>query len=124
MICFFFSDVHSDDDGDHRMPPEKLMALTMFQPLMDYVVSCDHILYQCIVDFLIPSVLRSIPATLTQAIRNFAKSLEGWMKTSMQSYPQSCVQAKVCYFHVLLCNCSPVCITESTFFSINLIVYC
>ena len=89
------SDAHSDDDGDHRMPPEKLMILTMFQPLVEYIVMCDHILYQCIVDFLIPSVLRSIPATLTQAIRNFAKSLESWMKSVMQSYPQPCFQAKV-----------------------------
>lgn len=95
FLLSFHSDSHSDDDGDHRMPPEKLMVMTMFQPLVDYVVTCDHILYQCIVDYLIPSVLRSIPATLTQAIRNFAKSLESWMKSVMLSYPQACVQAKV-----------------------------
>ncbi len=94
---FLISDSISDDDGDHRMSPEKLMILTMFQPLVEYIVTCDHILYQSIVDFLIPSVLRSIPATLTQAIRNFAKSLESWMKNVMLSYPQACIQAKVCY---------------------------
>ena len=89
------SDIQSDDDGDHRLPPDKLMVMTTFQPLLDYLVACDHILYQCIVNFLIPSVLRPIPATLTQAIRNFAKSLESWMKGCMEDYPHSCVQAKV-----------------------------
>ena len=62
---------------------------------MEYLTSCDFILYQCIVEFLIPSVLRPIPATLTQAIRNFAKSLEGWMKGSLEGFPTQCVQSKV-----------------------------
>lgn len=38
----------------------------------------------------------SSPAgTLTQAIRNFAKSLEGWLISAMSEFPQPVVQSKV-----------------------------
>jgi regulatory factor X 1/2/3 len=89
------SDVQVDDDQDHRLSRDKLLALTSYQPLLSYMIACDHILYQCIVNFLISNVLRPIPATLTQAIRNFAKNLETWMKSSLEDYPVKCVQAKV-----------------------------
>ena len=32
---------------------------------------------------------------LTQAIRNFAKSLEGWLKTSMAGVPDDMIKTKV-----------------------------
>lgn len=35
------------------------------------------------------------PGTLTQAIRNFAKSLEGWLANAMSDFPQQVVQTKV-----------------------------
>ncbi|XP_019850311.1 PREDICTED: DNA-binding protein RFX2-like isoform X1 [Amphimedon queenslandica] len=89
------SDIQADDDQDHRLSREKLFVLTSCQPLLDYLVACDHILYQCIVNFLISNVLRPIPATLTQSIRNFAKNLENWMNSCLEGYPVKCVQAKV-----------------------------
>ena len=82
--------------------------------MIDYINSCDHILYQCIVDTLLSDVLKPIPGntagthrllhrlwshcstgTLTQAIRNFAKGLEGWLTNSLQGYPRPFVQLKV-----------------------------
>lgn len=33
--------------------------------------------------------------TLTQAIRNFAKSLEGWLTNAMSDFPQQVIQTKV-----------------------------
>ena len=33
--------------------------------------------------------------SLTQAIRNFAKSLEGWLKNAMQNVPEDMVRTKV-----------------------------
>ena len=33
--------------------------------------------------------------SLTQAIRNFAKSLEGWLKNAMQGIPEEMIKAKV-----------------------------
>lgn len=99
--------MQSDDDQDHRLSRDKLLILTSYQPLLDYMNSCDHILYQCIVNFLISNVLRPIPATLTQAIRNFAKNLEMWMKSSLEGYPVKCNQAKVSFcFKMVHCDVS------------------
>ncbi|XP_025772179.1 DNA-binding protein RFX2 [Puma concolor] len=36
-----------------------------------------------------------LPGTLTQAIRNFAKSLEGWLTNAMRDFPQQAIQTKV-----------------------------
>lgn len=36
-----------------------------------------------------------LPGTLTQAIRNFAKSLEGWLTNAMRDFPQQVIQTKV-----------------------------
>lgn len=35
------------------------------------------------------------PGSLTQAIRNFAKSLEGWLINAMSGFPQQVIQTKV-----------------------------
>ena len=84
-----------DEESDHQLPKEKIILLTSCQPVIDYLNTCDHILYQCIVDFLIPDVLRPIPGTLTQAIRNFAKSLEGWLSGNIHGYSSNLIKAKV-----------------------------
>lgn len=40
-------------------------------------------------------VFVSTAGSLTQAIRNFAKSLEGWLKNAMQNVPEEMVKTKV-----------------------------
>uniref|UniRef100_A0A8C7Z1B5 DNA-binding protein RFX2 n=1 Tax=Oryzias sinensis TaxID=183150 RepID=A0A8C7Z1B5_9TELE len=77
------------------IPREKLVALCKYEPVRLWMRSCDHILYQALVEVLIPDVLRPVPSTLTQAIRNFAKSLEGWLTNAMTSFPQEIVRTKV-----------------------------
>lgn len=47
------------------------------------------------VDVLIPDVLRPIPSSLTQAIRNFAKNLENWLTDAMSGCPQKVTQIKI-----------------------------
>ena len=84
-----------DDEGDNQLPKDSLLLITANQPVIDYLNACDHILYQCIADFLISDVLRPIPGTLTQAIRNFAKNLEGWLTNSLQGYPTNVTNSKV-----------------------------
>ncbi|MED6282858.1 DNA-binding protein rfx2 [Characodon lateralis] len=86
---------NSDDDLERVIPREKLVALCKYEPVRVWMRSCDHILYQALVEILIPDVLRPVPSTLTQAIRNFAKSLEGWLTTAMTSFPQDVVRIKV-----------------------------
>lgn len=71
-------------------------ALLRSPPVMVYVRNFDYKFYQNLVDVLIPDVLRSIPSSLTQAIRNFAKSLESWLYNAMLGCPQELVNIKVC----------------------------
>ncbi|CAN9500310.1 unnamed protein product [Ophioblennius macclurei] len=86
---------NSDDDLEGLIPREKLLALCKYEPVRLWMRSCDHILYQALVEILIPDVLRPVPSTLTQAIRNFAKSLEGWLTNAMTNFPQEIVRTKV-----------------------------
>ncbi|XP_068089856.1 DNA-binding protein RFX2 isoform X2 [Hyperolius riggenbachi] len=85
----------SEEEQEAIIPKEKLLVLCKYEPVMRWMRSCDHILYQALVEILIPDVLRPVPSTLTQAIRNFAKSLEGWLTNAMADFPQQIVQAKV-----------------------------
>uniref|UniRef100_A0A8C3AIJ0 DNA-binding protein RFX2 n=1 Tax=Cyclopterus lumpus TaxID=8103 RepID=A0A8C3AIJ0_CYCLU len=86
---------NSDDDLEGVIPREKLVALCKYEPVRLWMRSCDHILYQALVEILIPDVLRPVPSTLTQAIRNFAKSLEGWLTNAMTNFPQEIIRTKV-----------------------------
>ncbi|XP_063311927.1 DNA-binding protein RFX2 isoform X6 [Pelobates fuscus] len=85
----------SEEEQEAVIPKDTLMVLCKYEPIMRWMRSCDHILYQALVEILIPDVLRPVPSTLTQAIRNFAKSLEGWLTNAMCDFPQQIVQAKV-----------------------------
>eukprot|EP00066_Takifugu_rubripes_P028411 XP_011617677.1 PREDICTED: DNA-binding protein RFX2 isoform X4 [Takifugu rubripes] len=84
-----------DDEVEGAIPREKLVALCKYEPVRLWMRSCDHILYQALVEILIPDVLRPVPSTLTQAIRNFAKSLEGWLTNAMSNFPQEIIRTKV-----------------------------
>ncbi|XP_060131344.1 DNA-binding protein RFX2 isoform X2 [Zootoca vivipara] len=85
----------SEEPRDALVPRHKLIAMCKYIPIMKWMRGCDHILYQTLVEILIPDVLRPVPSTLTQAIRNFAKSLEGWLINAMSDFPQQIVQTKV-----------------------------
>uniref|UniRef100_A0A4W3IHN4 DNA-binding protein RFX2 n=1 Tax=Callorhinchus milii TaxID=7868 RepID=A0A4W3IHN4_CALMI len=82
-------------ENDAIFPKDKLMELCKFDPIVKWMRSCDHVLYQALVEILIPDVLRPVPSALTQAIRNFAKSLEGWLTTAMIGFPQQMLRTKV-----------------------------
>ncbi|XP_064031201.1 DNA-binding protein RFX2 isoform X3 [Pogoniulus pusillus] len=85
----------SEEEHEGSLPKDKLIALCKYEPVLKWMRSCDHILYQALVEILIPDVLRPVPSTLTQAIRNFAKSLEGWLMNAMSEFPPQVVQIKV-----------------------------
>ncbi|XP_076159243.1 transcription factor RFX3 isoform X1 [Alosa pseudoharengus] len=80
---------------ESRLPRATLLLLCRNETVLKWMSACDHLMYQVLVEILIPDVLRPIPSALTQAIRNFAKSLEGWLSTAMNAVPQRMVQAKV-----------------------------
>uniref|UniRef100_A0A8D2QTP2 Transcription factor RFX3 n=1 Tax=Zosterops lateralis melanops TaxID=1220523 RepID=A0A8D2QTP2_ZOSLA len=72
-----------------------LITLCKNESILKWMCNCDHVMYQALVEILIPDVLRPIPSALTQAIRNFAKSLEGWLSNAMNNIPQRMIQTKV-----------------------------
>ncbi|XP_051894058.1 DNA-binding protein RFX2-like isoform X3 [Pristis pectinata] len=85
----------SEEESEAVFPKDKLISLCKFEPIIKWMRNCDHVLYQALVEILIPDVLRPVPSALTQAIRNFAKSLEGWLMSAMSGFPQQMVRTKV-----------------------------
>ncbi|XP_068995868.1 MHC class II regulatory factor RFX1 isoform X3 [Embiotoca jacksoni] len=88
------------NESEKRLPKSCLVLLCKFEPVLRWTRECDNLLYQTLVDILIPDVLRPIPSALTQAIRNFAKSLENWLTGAMMDIPEEMVRIKV------VCVCS------------------
>ncbi|KAM9856799.1 MHC class II regulatory factor RFX1-like isoform 2-T2 [Aulostomus maculatus] len=88
------------NESEKRLPKSCLVVLCKFEPVLQWTRECDNILYQTLVEILIPDVLRPIPSALTQAIRNFAKSLENWLSGAMMNIPEEMVRIKV------VCVCS------------------
>ncbi|XP_061685188.1 MHC class II regulatory factor RFX1 isoform X3 [Syngnathoides biaculeatus] len=82
-------------ESEKRLPKSCLVLLCKFEPILHWTRACDNLLYQTLVEILIPDVLRPIPSALTQAIRNFAKSLESWLSGAMMNIPEEMVRVKV-----------------------------
>lgn len=54
---------HSDEDPEAAvLPKDKLVSLCKCDPVLKWMRSCDHILYQALVEILIPDVLRPVPS--------------------------------------------------------------
>lgn len=87
----------SSDCGEQEkgLSQSKLRLLSKCEAVQKFVQHADYQFYQNLVDVLIPDVLRPIPSSLTQAIRNFAKSLEGWLTSAMQGCPEDMVKIKI-----------------------------
>ncbi|KAK7930210.1 hypothetical protein WMY93_006605 [Mugilogobius chulae] len=83
------------NESEKRLPKACLVMLCKFEPVLLWTKGCDNLLYQTLVEILIPDVLRPIPSALTQAIRNFAKSLESWLTGAMMNIPEEMVRIKV-----------------------------
>uniref|UniRef100_A0A8C1PLR8 Transcription factor RFX3 n=1 Tax=Cyprinus carpio TaxID=7962 RepID=A0A8C1PLR8_CYPCA len=87
--------ITENSEIEGRLPRSTLTLLCRNEAVLKWMNTCDHLMYQALVEILIPDVLRPIPSALTQAIRNFAKSLEGWLTNAMSSIPQRMIQTKV-----------------------------
>ncbi|CAI5679473.1 unnamed protein product [Oreochromis niloticus] len=83
------------NESEKRLPKSCLVVLCKFEPVLRWTRECDNLLYQTLVEILISDVLRPIPSALTQAIRNFAKSLENWLTGAMMNIPEEMVRIKV-----------------------------
>ncbi|KAJ8383700.1 hypothetical protein AAFF_G00215420 [Aldrovandia affinis] len=83
------------EESEKRLPKSCLVLLCKYEPVLHWSRDCDNTLYQGLVEILIPDVLRPIPSALTQAIRNFAKSLESWLTNALMNIPEEMVRIKV-----------------------------
>nr|CAB3265546.1 RFX1/2/3 regulatory factor X [Phallusia mammillata] len=100
---FWRADYNSDEPSmtreefEMKLPRHKLLALCSWAPVQRWVKDSDHMMYQSLVEVLIPDVLRPIPSALTQAIRNFAKGLETNLKRSLEKgdIPMDLIRIKV-----------------------------
>ncbi|XP_069460484.1 MHC class II regulatory factor RFX1 isoform X3 [Ambystoma mexicanum] len=89
------------DEAEKRLPRDYLVILSKYEPVLKWTKDCDNLLYQGLVEILIPEVLRPIPSALTQAIRNFAKSLESWLSSAMMNIPEEMVAAASAFAQTL-----------------------
>ncbi|XP_062814958.1 DNA-binding protein RFX2-like isoform X2 [Anolis carolinensis] len=97
---FWNSEALSSDDNNTDsvrlfLPRSRLTALCGLSPVVSWMQSCDRLLFQTLLETLVPDVLRPVPGTLTQSIRTFAKGLEGWLASAMTGFPQQILQAKL-----------------------------
>lgn len=57
-----------------RLPSSQLMALCRNEAVLKWMSTCDHLMYQALVEILIPDVLRPIPSKQEP----FSSILRGW----------------------------------------------
>lgn len=50
------------NESEKRLPKSCLVVLCKFEPVLCWTKECDNLLYQTLVDMLIPNVLRPIPS--------------------------------------------------------------
>ncbi|VEN48038.1 unnamed protein product [Callosobruchus maculatus] len=66
---------NSDECEEEKyLSKAKLFCLCSYEPVQQFMRQVDLVFYQNLIQVLVPDVLKPIPATLTQSIRNFAKS--------------------------------------------------
>ncbi|XP_076355816.1 DNA-binding protein RFX2-like [Tachypleus tridentatus] len=92
---FWRTQSNGQSKDENTLKDSSLYKLCLCEDVQKLVRNVDYQFYQNLVDVLIPDVLRPIPSSLTQAIRNFAKSLEGWLTSAMAGCPDDMVRVKV-----------------------------
>ncbi|XP_018564570.1 transcription factor RFX3 isoform X2 [Anoplophora glabripennis] len=87
---------NSDECEEEKyLSKSKLFSLCNLEPVQHFMRHVDLIFYQNLIQVLVPDVLKPIPATLTQSIRNFAKNLESWLTSAMAGAPVAMLQIKL-----------------------------
>ena len=86
---------------ERTLSKERLYALSRNIVVHQFIRLYDHTFYQSLAEVLIPNVLRPIPSSLTQAIRNFAKHLEVWMREALQDLDPVLLRIKLSAVSVL-----------------------
>ncbi|XP_067935549.1 transcription factor RFX3-like [Watersipora subatra] len=78
-----------------KLPKENLFMMSRVTEVQIFIKQMDYQFYQSLTEVLIPDVLRPIPGALTQTLRNFAKSLEGWLRSALVGAPDVILKTKL-----------------------------
>jgi len=70
-----------------RGMPQHIVVILDIKDVIELIAACDNILYKAVSGVLIPGILQPLPASLTQAIRQFAKQLCSWLEMSLNHVP-------------------------------------
>ncbi|KAL9963971.1 hypothetical protein ACROYT_G027536 [Oculina patagonica] len=68
--------------------PSHMLEVLGSSEVVELIGQCDVILYKAISGVLIPGTLQPLPASLTQAIRQFAQQLDEWLTESLSHLPE------------------------------------
>ncbi|XP_042903050.1 transcription factor RFX4 isoform X2 [Parasteatoda tepidariorum] len=69
--------------------PSHLLPILESNALVNLVGVCDCILYRTISNALLPSMLHTVPESLTKVVRKFAEELDCWLKSSISHLPDN-----------------------------------
>ncbi|XP_028401353.1 transcription factor RFX4-like isoform X2 [Dendronephthya gigantea] len=75
--------------------PEHILTILSCPEVIKLIGVCDEILFKAIGSVLIPGVLQPLPASLTQAIRQFATQLNTWLESSLAHFPEKLKEKKI-----------------------------
>ncbi|KAJ7392810.1 hypothetical protein OS493_010470 [Desmophyllum pertusum] len=75
--------------------PSHMLEVLGSGEVVELIGQCDTILYKAISGVLIPGTLQPLPASLTQAIRQFAQQLDEWLKESLSHLPEPLQKRKL-----------------------------
>jgi len=85
--------------------PSHMLEVLGSNEVVNLIGQCDTILYKAISGVLIPGTLQPLPASLTQAIRQFAQQLDEWLTESLSHLPEPLQNKKLavakCFSHSL-----------------------
>lgn len=82
-------------EEERYLSKHKLYALARLPAVQEFVRSVDYLFYQAVAEMLFPDVLQPIPSVLTNAIRNFSRTMEQWLPEAMRDCAPAMVEIKV-----------------------------
>ncbi|GAU88380.1 hypothetical protein RvY_01089 [Ramazzottius varieornatus] len=91
----FFWRARYDNDVEKLLSYDKFYLIIGNQAVQDLVMDIDVEFFNSVLNVLVSDVLKPIPSSVTQAIRDFAKRMEGWVKESMTKMPRRLVHLKL-----------------------------
>ncbi|CAF0939756.1 unnamed protein product [Didymodactylos carnosus] len=85
----FWKSGQSEQGGDQVLTAYQLLSVCSLSQVQDFIRQCDYILYQQLIERLIPDILSPMPGPITQSIRTFAKSLDSTLKSVISHMPET-----------------------------------